>query len=85
MELPKAFDTLSHDLMIAKLGAYGFKTDASRYIKSYLTNKKQRVRVNKTFNTVYTSGNNLNAGKCHFMYLGNNVENETFLFDKKHS
>ena len=49
MELPKAFDTLSHDLMIAKLGAYGFKTDASRYIKSYLTNKKQRVRVNKTF------------------------------------
>ena len=36
-------------------------------------------------NTVYTSGNNLNAGKCHFMYLGNNVENETFLFNKKHS
>ena len=35
--------------------------------------------------TVYTSGNNLNAGKCHFMYLGSNVENETFLFNKKHS
>ena len=22
----------------------------------------------------------LNAGKCHFMCLGNNTENETFLF-----
>ena len=36
-----------HDLL--KLGAYGFDTDALRYMKSYLTNRKQRVRVNKTF------------------------------------
>ena len=49
MDLSKAFDTLNHDLLIAKLGAYGFETDALRYMKSYLTNRKQRVRVNKTF------------------------------------
>ena len=48
MGLSKAFDTLNHDLLIAKLGAYGFETDALRYVKSYLTNRKQRVRVNKT-------------------------------------
>ena len=35
--------------MIAKLGVYGFEKDAMRYMKSYLTKKKQRVRVNKTF------------------------------------
>ena len=35
--------------MIAKLGSYGFEKDALRYIKCYLTNRKQRVRVNKTF------------------------------------
>ena len=28
---------------------YGFEKDALRYMKSYLTNRKQRVRVNKTF------------------------------------
>ena len=49
MDLSKAFDTLNHDLLIAKLGAYGFETDALRYMKSYLTNRKQRVRVNKNF------------------------------------
>ena len=49
MDLSKALDTLNHDLLITKLGAYGFETDALRYMKSYLTNRKQRVRVNKTF------------------------------------
>ena len=28
MELLKAFDTLNHNLLIAKLGAYGFDTKA---------------------------------------------------------
>ena len=23
----------------------------------------------------------LNAGKCHFMFLGNNTQNQTFLFN----
>ena len=49
MDLSKAFDTLNHNLLIVKLGADGFETDALRYMKSYLTNRKQRVRVNKTF------------------------------------
>ena len=47
MNLSKALDTLSHDLLIAKLGAYGFETFTLRYMKSSLTNKKQRGRVNK--------------------------------------
>ena len=48
MDLSKAFDILNHDLLIAKLGAYGFETDALRYMKSYLRNRKQSVRVNNT-------------------------------------
>ena len=38
----KASDTLNDDLLIAKLGAYGFETDGLRYMKSYLMNRKQR-------------------------------------------
>ena len=35
MDLSKTFDTLNHDLLIAKLGgAHGFETDALRYMKS---------------------------------------------------
>ena len=49
MDLSKAFDTLNYDLLIAKLGAYGFETDTLRYIKSYLMSRKHRVRMNKNF------------------------------------
>ena len=148
MDLSKAFDTLNHKLLIAKLGAYGFDTKALYYIKSYLDNREQRIRVNSNFsswqeiiarvlqgsilgpllfnifvndlflfvsssnlsnyaddNTLYTSGYNLkevkevllndlnkvtewffenymvlNAGKCHFMCLSKNTENETSIF-----
>ena len=49
MDLSKAFGTLNHDLLISKLGVYGFETCTLRYMKSYLMNRKQRVRVNENF------------------------------------
>ena len=36
MDLSKAFDTVNHDLLIAKLDAYGFDKGGSKLIKSYL-------------------------------------------------
>ena len=51
MDLSKAFDTLNHSLLIAKLGAYGLDTKALYYIKSYQDNRKQRVRVNSNFSS----------------------------------
>ena len=50
MDLSKAFDTIHYDLTIAKLGAYGFLQDALQYMRSYLTNRQPRVRVNSNFN-----------------------------------
>ena len=47
----KVFDTIHHDLMIAKLGAFGFSQDTIQYMRSYLTNTQQRVRVNNNFST----------------------------------
>ena len=42
--LSKAFDTIHHDLMIFKLGPYGFPQDALEYMRSYVTKRQQRVK-----------------------------------------
>ena len=141
---------MKHDLLIAKLGAYDFQKGALSFMKSYLTKRRQRVRVNSNFSAweriisvvpqgsilgplllniflndlflfvensylsnyaddsnLYSCGNNLeevkqtlrgdfqivtkwfyekymvlNSGKCHFMCLSKNIENETYFLIK---
>ena len=45
-DLSKAFDCLSHELLIAKLEAYGFDEKSLKLIYNYLSNRKQRVKIN---------------------------------------
>ena len=49
MDLSKAFDCLNHDLLLAKLNAYGFTKEALKTIQSYLKNRWQRVKIDNTF------------------------------------
>ena len=51
MDLSRAFDTLNHDLLIVKRHAYGFTTESLKLIKSYLTNRWQRTKVNRNFSS----------------------------------
>ena len=50
-DLSKAFDCLSHDLLIAKLNAYGFNIAALRLVQNYMTNCKQRTKINSDFSS----------------------------------
>ena len=45
-DLSKAFDCLNHELLIAKLEAYGFGNESLAYIYSYLSDRKQRTKIN---------------------------------------
>ena len=51
MDLSKAFGTINHDLLIAKLNAYGFKKNSLRLIKNYLSNQWQRTKINRSFSS----------------------------------
>jgi len=51
MDLSKAFDTINHELLIAKLHAYGFERDALVLIKSYLSNRWQRTKVGSSYSS----------------------------------
>ena len=50
-DLSKAFDCLSHELLIAKLHAYDFELSALKLIQSYLSNRKQRTKINATYSS----------------------------------
>ena len=46
MNLSKMFDCIPHDLLIAKLNAYGFDRKALVFFYSYLKRRKRCVNVN---------------------------------------
>ena len=49
VDLSKAYDCLLHDLLIAKLGAYGLDRPSLRLLMDYLNSHKQRTKVGSCY------------------------------------
>ena len=51
MDLSMAFDTLNHELLIAKLHTYGFGKESLMLLLSYLSNQSKRTKINTSFSS----------------------------------
>ena len=50
-DFSKAFQCLSHELIIAKLNAYGFRLSVMKLNQSYLAERKQRTKLNQAYSS----------------------------------
>ena len=51
MDLSKTFDTINHELLLAKLNAYDFDKNLLEIIRNYLSNRWQGTTINTTFSS----------------------------------
>ena len=70
-DLSKTFDFILHDLLIAKLAAYGFDYQPPRIMESFLSNRQQRTKINNAFSSYSKmwSSTRVNFRSLIFQYL----------------
>ena len=80
VDLSKELDSVCHNLLIAKLKAYGFSIEALNLMKNYLLNRRQRVTITGIYSNWRTITTGLPQGKFLAPFLSNLFMNDLNYF-----
>ena len=85
LDLSKVFDCIPHDLLIAKLDAYGFDKEALSLIYSYFKNTKQPISINNACSTFLELISGVPQRSVLWVLLFNIFLNDLYFFITKAS
>jgi hypothetical protein len=83
MDLSKAFDCLSHDIVLDKLSAYGMSTDSVSLLQSFSSNRKQQIEINSILSSWADIQKGAPQSSIMRPLLFNVFSNDIFYFVKK--
>lgn len=79
IDLSKAFDSLPHDLLLAKLKSYGLSGNSCSLIRNYLSDRHQRVKIGDTCSAWSSLSRGIPQGSVFGPLLFNIFFNDLFL------